>query len=235
MRGGAKVSVIIPALNEEASIGGVLAEIPVWVDQVLVVDNGSTDRTAAMARAAGACVLDQPERGYGAACLLGIEALGAPDGPDDVVVFLDGDHADSPGEMARLADLIVAGEADVVVGSRVRGSREPGALTPQARFGNWLACGLMRLLWGTRYTDLGPFRAIRHRELLGLGMRDRNYGWTVEMQVRAAQHGLATLEVPVSYRRRRVGRSKVSGTVRGVVGAGTKILGTILVLAMRGR
>jgi hypothetical protein len=231
MLGGARISVIIPALDEEASIGGVIEAIPPWVDEVVVVDNGSTDGTAGAAAVRGARVVHEPERGYGAACLRGIASLDSP----DVVVFLDGDGADDPDEMERLVRPIAAGDAELVVGSRVRGEREPGALTPQARFGNLLACGLMRLLWGTRYTDLGPFRAIGHDALLRLGMGDRDFGWTVEMQVRAAQQGLAAREVPVSYRRRRLGRSKVSGTLRGVWGAGTKILGTIALLALKER
>jgi glycosyltransferase involved in cell wall biosynthesis len=209
----------------------VIDDIPGWVDDVVVVDNGSADRTAEVARRRGARVVLEPERGYGAACLRGIAALGDA----DVVVFLDGDHADRPQEMDRLVDPIVAGRADLVVGSRVSGEREAGALTPQARFGNLLACSLIRLLHGVRYTDLGPFRAVRADALRRLAMCDRDYGWTVEMQVKAAQLGLPALEVPVSYRRRRIGRSKVSGTLRGVLGAGTKILGTIVALSLQPR
>ena len=222
MRGENRIAVIIPALNEEAAIPLVLAAIPPWVDEVVVVDNGSTDATPAVARELGARVVREPQRGYGAACLAGIEALQHP----DLVVFLDGDFSDHPEEMDRLVDPLAAHRADLVIGSRVLGHRQPGALTPQARFGNWLACLLIRLFWQVTYTDLGPFRAVRFSALGGLNMEDRNYGWTVEMQIKAAAQGLRVLEVPVSYRRR-VGQSKISGTIRGIVGAGTKILATI--------
>jgi glycosyltransferase involved in cell wall biosynthesis len=222
MRGNARLAVIIPALNEAAAIGRVLAAIPSWVDEVLVVDNGSTDATAAVARKQGARVIWEPQRGYGAACLAGINALATP----DIVVFLDGDYSDHPEEMDRLVDPLVENNADLVIGSRVLGQRQPGALTPQARFGNWLACLLIRLIWRVRYSDLGPFRAIGFPALQLLNMQDRDYGWTVEMQIKAAARHLRILEVPVSYRLR-VGQSKISGTLRGVVGAGTKILATI--------
>jgi glycosyltransferase involved in cell wall biosynthesis len=213
------VAVIIPALNEEAAIGGVVAAIPAWVDDIVVVDNGSSDATAAMARHRGARVIREPRRGYGAACLAGLAALTDP----DIIVFMDGDASDVPSEMALLVDPLIQNQADLVIGSRVLGAREPGALTPQARFGNWLACRLMYLFWGKKYTDLGPFRAIRRRALAALDMQDRDYGWTVEMQVKAVRRGLRVGEAPVSYRRR-VGVSKVSGTLRGAMGAGTKIL-----------
>jgi glycosyltransferase involved in cell wall biosynthesis len=222
MRGNARLAVIIPALNEAAAIGRVLAAIPGWVDEVLVVDNGSTDATAAVARKQGARVIWEPQRGYGAACLAGINALATP----DIVVFLDGDYSDHPEEMDRLVDPLVENNADLVIGSRVLGQRQPGALTPQARFGNWLACLLIRLIWRVRYSDLGPFRAIGFPALQLLNMQDRDYGWTVEMQIKAAARHLRILEVPVSYRPR-VGQSKISGTLRGVMGAGTKILATI--------
>ena len=219
VREGSKVAVIIPALNEEMAIRGVVAAIPAWVDDIIVVDNGSSDDTAAIAREAGARVIWEPQRGYGAACLVGIAALT----DSDIVVFMDGDGSDVPPEMTLLVDPLIQGQADLVIGSRVLGAREPGALTPQARFGNWLACRLMQLFWGQRYTDLGPFRAIRHRSLLALNMQDRDYGWTVEMQVKAVRRGLRVIEAPVSYRRR-LGTSTISGTWRGVMGAGVKIL-----------
>ena len=230
MREGHHIAVIMPALNEELSIGKVLDAIPDWVDDIIVADNGSTDKTAAVAAEHGARVIDARPRGYGSACLCAIAALDSP----DIVVFVDADFSDHPDEMDALVDPIVAGSTEMVIGSRVRGACEPGALTPQARFGNQLAGFLMRLFWGVRYTDLGPFRAIRYDTLMALGMRDPNYGWTVEMQIKAARHGIKATEVPVSYRRR-IGRSKVSGTVRGVIGASTKILATIFLAALQPR
>ncbi|WP_320178470.1 TIGR04282 family arsenosugar biosynthesis glycosyltransferase [Roseovarius pacificus] len=220
---GLRVSVVIPAYNEAGALGYVIDDIPPWADEVVVCDNGSTDGTAAVARSRGARVVEETERGYGAACLAALAALDNP----DVVVFLDGDHSDYPEQMDELLGPIAAGEAQLVVGSRVLGDCAPGALTPQARFGNWLATRLLRLFWGARYTDLGPFRAIRFDALQRIGMADRDYGWTIEMQVKAAILGVPATEVPVGYRKRRAGKSKVSGTVRGIWGAGTKILGTI--------
>ena len=217
-----QIAVVIPVINEAESIGKVLDAVPDWVDDIVVADNGSTDGTAAIAQAHGARVVLEPERGYGAACLCGIAALDAP----DIVVFLDGDYSDHPEEMPRLLDPIVDDRAALVIGSRVLGEHEAGALTPQAAFGNWLATRLIRFFWGVAHTDLGPFRAIRMDALAQLDMRDRDYGWTVEMQIKAALHGLRAAEVPVRYRKR-IGVSKVSGTVRGVCGAGFKILGWI--------
>ncbi len=219
MRNGQRVAVVIPALNEERAIGRVLAEIPSWVDRVVVADNGSTDRTADTARAGGAMVVAEPQLGYGAACLAGLKLVEGA----DVVVFLDGDYSDHPDEMAELVDPIMTGAADLVIGSRVLGEREAGSLTPQQRFGNWLATRLIRMIWGVPYTDLGPFRAIRATSLRQLAMADRTYGWTVEMQIKGAIAGLRSIEVPVRYRRR-IGVSKVSGTIKGTVMAGYKIL-----------
>lgn len=225
------VTVVIPALNEEDSLPLVLAAIPSEiVDEVIVVDNGSTDKTAEVARQGGARVVREDERGYGAACLAGLAAIERT----DVVVFLDGDFADDPGELGRVVAPILDGEADMVIGSRVLGAREPGALLPHARFGNWLAVSLIRLFWGQRFTDLGPFRAVRSSSLEGLNMRDRSFGWTVEMQIEAARQGLRCREVPVSYRRR-VGVSKISGTVRGTVMAGSIILWTVFKKLCQGR
>jgi glycosyltransferase involved in cell wall biosynthesis len=218
----AHIGIVIPALDEEQAIARVIADIPEWVDEVVVADNGSRDRTAEIARQAGARVVHERERGYGAACQAGIAALRDA----DIVVFLDGDHSDDPSELAALVGPIAEGRADFVIGSRVRGRAARGSLTPQQRFGNWLACRLIRRLWGVNYTDLGPFRAIRRKTLDALVMTDRKYGWTVEMQIKAARSGVKTLEVPVSYRRR-VGRSKISGTLRGSAKAGIGILGSI--------
>jgi glycosyltransferase involved in cell wall biosynthesis len=220
-----RIAVIIPALNEQQSIGKVIDAIPSWVDKVVVADNGSTDGTAEVARGHGAMVVHEPRRGYGAACLAGLAAIEQPNQPD-VIVFLDGDYSDYPQEMDRLLRPILQDEADLVIGSRVRGQAEPGSLTIPQRFGNALACGLIRLFTGVVFTDLGPFRAIRTSSLLALRMDDQDFGWTVQMQVRAARMGLRIVELPVSYRAR-VGKSKISGTMRGVVSAGTKILYTI--------
>jgi uncharacterized protein len=227
MRNGASVGVVIPALNEERSIGRVVSTIPDWVDDIVVGDNGSRDMTATIAEEAGARVILEPRRGYGSACLSALATLT----DIDVVVFLDGDFSDYPEEMSRLVDPIIRGDIDMVIGSRVLGKRESGALTPQAMFGNWLSCKLIRLFWNVEYSDLGPFRAISYKALKSIRMRDPDYGWTVEMQIKAARDGLRVTEVPVSYRRR-IGKSKVSGTVRGVVGAGVKILWTIFLAAV---
>ena len=226
MKKNHQISAIIPAINEEASIGKVIGDIPSWIDEIIVVDNGSTDKTVEIAKMGGARVIFEPERGYGAACLAGIASLQKA----DIVVFLDGDYSDFPEEMDQLVDPIIKNRADMVIGSRVAGNAEKGALTPQAIFGNWLSCKLIRLFWGVNYTDLGPFRAIRFDALRSLDMRDRNYGWTVEMQIKAAQRGIRELELPVRYRKR-IGVSKISGTLKGVAGAGSKILSTIFLSA----
>lgn len=217
--------VIIPAFNEARAIGQVIGDIPEGlVDEVVVVNNASTDETEANARAAGATVLTEPRQGYGYACLRGIEY--AKKREPEVIVFLDGDYSDHPEEMTRLVDPIAKGAADFVVGSRIRGDTEPGALLPQARVGNRLACTLMSAFWGAEYTDLGPFRAIRFSDLLALDMQDKTFGWTIEMQIKAVEAGLRIEEVPVSYRRR-VGVSKITGTLTGTVKASAKILWTI--------
>ena len=227
------VLVIIPAFNEARAIGQVIGDIPAaLVDEVVVVNNASTDETEANARAAGATVLREDRRGYGSACLRGI-AYARTRNPD-VVVFLDGDYSDHPDEMGALLAPILRDEADFVVGSRMRGAREPGAMLPQAVWGNRLACFLMRRIWGVHYTDLGPFRAIRFADLLALGMEDPTFGWTIEMQIKAAVAGLRIAEVPVSYRRR-VGVSKITGTIAGTVKASAKILWTIARYAVRSR
>ena len=219
------IAVVIPALNEECALPLVLGDIPRnLVAEVVVADNGSSDATAAVAHDAGACVVFEPDRGYGAACLRGLAHLAQRhEGPPDIVVFLDADYSDHPDEMPQLLRPILEDECDLVIGSRMTGQRESGAMPPQSVWGNRLACFLMRWLFGAGYTDLGPFRAIRWSALERLGMSDRNFGWTVEMQIKAVRFGLRIAEVPVSYRRR-IGASKISGTVRGTILAGSKIL-----------
>ena len=217
-------------MNEEQSIGRVVKDIPGDVQWVIVADNGSTDGTARAAREQGAQVVLEPRRGYGYACLAGIANL--PTGAE-IVVFMDGDYSDYPAELNDLVSAMVEHQADLVIGSRVLGEREKGSLTPQQRFGNWLSTRLIRLLFGFSYTDLGPFRAIRVDALRRLDMRDLTYGWTVEMQVKALQHRMKVVEVAVRYRKR-IGKSKVSGTVSGSVKAGAKILWTIGKLAVKG-
>jgi glycosyltransferase involved in cell wall biosynthesis len=221
------LDVIIPVLNEERSIAKVLGDLPAdMVRHTVVVDNGSTDGTARIAAEAGAVVITEPERGYGAACLAGIAHLRALSSPPDLIAFLDGDYSDRPEELERLVEALLRREADLVIGSRALGEREPGALLPQARFGNALAALLIRLLYGVRITDLGPFRVIRRQALESLGMQDRNFGWTVEMQVKAIRKRLKMVEEPVSYRKR-IGTSKITGTIGGSFRAGWKILATI--------
>ena len=216
------IVVIIPVLNEEDSIGLVLAHIPAGMAAaVIVVDNGSTDRTAAVAAEGGAVVVREPRRGYGVACLRGMAEAARFD--PDIIVFLDGDFSDYPEEMADLVRPIVEEGCDLVIGSRMLGRRAPGSMPVQAVIGNVLVPRIIRWLYGHRYTDLGPFRAIRYDRLLALEMADKDFGWTVEMQIKAAQQGYRTLDVPVSYRRR-VGISKITGTLSGAVRAGVKIL-----------
>lgn len=224
MRNGASVAVIIPALNEEAAIPGVIARIPAWVDRIIVVDNGSTDATTRAAIDAGARVVHEPRRGYGRACLAGIRELEPPNANADIIVFLDGDGSDFPEQMPDLVEPIANGVADMVIGSRTRGIMSVGAMTPPQRIGNALAPWLIGLLWGARFSDLGPFRAIRASSLRALRMDDTTFGWTVQMQIRAARARMTFLEVPVDYGRRKAGRSKISGTALGVIRAGAKIL-----------
>ena len=221
------VDVVIPALDEEASLPRVLADLPAGVvRRVVVADNGSADATAEVARNAGATVVHEPRRGYGSACLAALRHIRETPPHPDVVVFIDADYSDRPQELTALLAPIAGGSADLVIGSRTLGNREPGALLPQARIGNAIATTLIRWLHGARFTDLGPFRAIRWESLERMRMVDRDFGWTVEMQVKAARIGLRTTEVPVSYRRR-IGRSKITGTFLGSVRAGWKILVTI--------
>jgi glycosyltransferase involved in cell wall biosynthesis len=223
------VTVVIPAYNEQQSLPLVLRDLP-EVRQVIVANNGSTDRTAQVAAAAGAVVVTEPRKGYGAACLAGLSELRRlieqGDPAPRIVAFVDADYSDHPDQLSELIAPILAGEADFVLGSRLMGQREPGAMPPQSLYGNRLACWLMRVLFGAQYTDLGPFRAITYPDLCRLKMADTNFGWTVEMQIKASKAGLRTLEVPVRYRKR-IGVSKISGTVRGTIQAGSKILYTI--------
>lgn len=227
-----RIDVVIPAFNEETSVPLVLSAIPrPPVDRIVVVDNNSTDQTARVARDGGAITVREARPGYGSACLRGLAYLREHQ-PPDIVVFLDADFSDHPEELPDLVAPIQGGEADLVIGSRARGDREPGALLPQQRVGNLIACQMIRLLYRHRYTDLGPFRAIRWTSLESLQMSDPDFGWTAEMQVKALRRGLRTTEVPVSYRRR-VGVSKITGTLRGTVMAGYKIIATVLRYSIR--
>ena len=225
--GRPRVAVIIPALDEEETLPHVLADVPAWVHMVVVADNGSTDRTAEVARAAGAVVVREPEMGYGAACLAAIEHLRSLDEPPGVVVFIDGDGSDDPTEMALLVEPIVAGKADLVLGVRQGVGGDVGTILPHARFGNRLVLGLTEGLFGRRFEDLPPYRAISFDELLELEMDDRNWGWTLQMQLRAHRRGLRIHEVRVSHRRRARGESKISGSLTMSVRVGAKMFYTL--------
>lgn len=221
------VRVIIPALNEEKSIAKVINEIPkTIVKEIIVCDNGSKDRTRNKAKNAGATVLIESEKGYGASCLRGIDYINELNETTDIIVFLDGDYSDYPEEMNIVIAPILNKEAEMVIGSRALGLKEKGSLTPQQIFGNWLATKMLHLFYGVKFTDLGPFRAITLEALNKLNMVDRNYGWTVEMQIKAAKQHIKSVEVPVNYRNR-IGFSKVSGTVKGTIMAGYKIILTL--------
>lgn len=224
--------VIIPAFNEEKSIGLVLSDLPQEVDEVIVIDNGSTDETAAEAEKGGATVLYEPRKGYGFACLAGIEHLKPKANQGDIVVFLDGDYSDYPEELTALITPIQLQKALFVLGTRVTPQLEKGALTPQQRFGNALATKLMKWIYRSTFTDLGPFRAIEWKTLMQLNMNDKTYGWTVEMQLKVLKKAIPYLEVPVRYRPR-IGVSKVSGTVKGTLMAGYKILSWIFIFSLK--
>lgn len=221
------IDVIIPVFNEEHSVGHVVKDLPKdWVREIVVVNNGSIDATSEVAEEAGASVLDEPVKGYGKACLKGIEYLLEKYQPPAIVVFLDGDYSDHPEELPELVEPITHEDYDMIIGSRSLGNKEKGAMEPQAVFGNWLATRLLKTFYGYQFTDLGPFRAIKWQKLLDLEMADQDFGWTVEMQVKAAKRQLNCKEVPVSYRRR-IGVSKVTGTLKGTLMAGYKILWTL--------
>ncbi|WP_339611052.1 glycosyltransferase family 2 protein [uncultured Planktosalinus sp.] len=220
------IRVIIPAFNEEASIGKVISEIPEIVSEIIVVSNSSTDSTENVARAAGATVLSESQKGYGFACLKGMDYIARQATKPDIVVFLDGDYSDYPEELTKIVQPIMEDNIDLVIGARDKSLRKQGSMTFPQIFGNWLATNLMRLFFGARFTDLGPFRAIKYSKLLALQMEDKTYGWTVEMQLKALKRNYSYTEVPVHYKNR-IGVSKVSGTIKGAVMAGIKILGWI--------
>ena len=222
----AAVNVIIPALNESAAISKVIGDIPDFVQEIIVVDNGSTDTTAEMAKNAGATVLHESKKGYGYACLKGLDYLKNLDQKTDIVVFLDGDYSDYPEQISDVIAPITDNNMDFVLGSRKKNLSEKGAMQPQQRFGNWLATRLMTLFFNSKFTDLGPFRAIKYEVLNSLDMRDQTYGWTVEMQLKILKQKFTYCEIPVKYRNR-IGVSKVSGTLKGTIFAGVKILSWI--------
>ncbi len=220
------IKVIIPAYNEEGSIGKVIQEIPDIVDEIIVVNNNSTDGTDIIAKKAGATVLNEPRKGYGYACLKGMDYLANQEIKPEIVVFLDGDFSDYPQELTNIVKPIIEEDIDFVIGARVKHLREDHSMTTQQIFGNWLATRLMKLLFNARFTDLGPFRAIKYEKLVSLKMVDKTYGWTIEMQLKSIKQNLTYIEVPVKYKKR-IGISKVSGTIKGAIFAGLKILGWI--------
>ena len=217
------IKVIIPAYNEEDSIGKVITEIPSIVSEIVVVNNNSSDQTVAVAKDAGATVLDEVKKGYGYACLKGMQYIANQQEKPEIIVFLDGDYSDYPGELTKIIKPIIKDNKDLVIGARVPELREKDAVTPQQVFGNWLACSLMKLFFKATFTDLGPFRAIKYDKLLALNMSDKTYGWTVEMQLKALKNKYSYTEIPVHYKKR-IGVSKVSGTIKGSIFAGIKIL-----------
>lgn len=226
------INVIIPAFNEEDSIAHVIHEIPDIVSEVIVVSNNSTDNTDCVAQNAGATVLREERKGYGYACLKGMEYIASKDIKPDIVVFLDGDYSDYPSELTYIVSPIIDKDIDFVIGSRVKRLREPGSMTFPQIFGNWLATTLMKVFFRANYTDLGPFRAIKYNKLLALKMVDKTYGWTVEMQLKVLKKRYSYIEVPVQYKKR-IGVSKVSGTIKGAIFAGVKILSWIFKYSFR--
>jgi len=220
------IKVIIPAFNEQDSIGHVIGDIPKSVDEVIVVSNGSTDNTESVAAQAGATVLKGARKGYGYACLKGLDHIANSEPKPDIVVFLDGDYSDYPEQLTEIVQPIIDEDLDMVIGARDKHFRESGSMTKPQIFGNWLATSLMSLFFGAKFTDLGPFRAMKYNSLLALEMEDKTYGWTVEMQLKVLKKNMTYTEIPVKYRNR-IGVSKVSGTVKGAIFAGIKILGWI--------
>ncbi len=221
------IKVIIPAFNEEKAIANVIAEIPNGVDEIIVISNNSTDKTEEIAKNAGATVLLETKKGYGYACLKGMEYIANLKVKPDIVIFLDGDYSDYPEELTKLIEPILNQNIDFVIGARVSNLRESGSMTPQQVFGNWLATFLMKAFFKAKFTDLGPFRAIKYDKLLQLQMEDKTYGWTVEMQLKVLKQKMSYIEIPVRYKNR-IGVSKVSGTVKGTIMAGVKIIGWIM-------
>jgi glycosyltransferase involved in cell wall biosynthesis len=217
------IKVIIPAFNEQDSIGNVIEDIPNIVDEIIVVSNNSTDKTELNAKKAGATVLSETKKGYGYACLKGMDYISNQKQKPDIIVFLDGDYSDYPEQLTEIVSPILNDNIDFVIGARVQKFREAGSMTPQQVFGNWLATFLMKLFFGAKFSDLGPFRAIKYNKLLALQMEDKTYGWTVEMQLKVLKQKMSYIEIPVKYRNR-IGVSKVSGTVKGTIFAGIKIL-----------
>ncbi len=221
-----QIKVIIPAYNEQDSIASVIKDIPTIVDEIIVISNNSTDNTEENAKNAGATVLKENRKGYGYACLKGMDYIADQKNKPDIIVFLDGDYSDYPEQLTEIVAPIINNNIDFVIGARVKRLREHGSMTPQQVFGNWLATFLMKLFFGAKFTDLGPFRAIKYDKLLALNMEDKTYGWTVEMQLKALKQKFTYIEIPMKYRNR-IGVSKVSGTVKGSIMAGVKILGWI--------
>lgn len=228
----AEIKVIIPAVNEGDSIGKVVGELPKSVSEIIVVNNGSEDNTVENAKKAGATVLTENQRGYGYACLKGLDYVAKQSKQPDLIVFIDGDYSDYPEELDKVVAPILQDDVDFVVGARKKALREPGSMTPQQVFGNQLATFLMRLFFRAKFTDLGPFRAIKYEKLKELEMEDKTYGWTVEMQLKVLRKKMSYTEVPVRYKRR-IGVSKVSGTVKGTIFAGIKILGWIFKYSLK--
>ncbi|MDX1270288.1 glycosyltransferase family 2 protein [Bizionia paragorgiae] len=226
------IKVIIPAFNEQESIAHVINDIPSTVSEIIVVNNNSTDQTAFNAEQAGATVLTETNKGYGWACLKGMDYIAKQEQKPDIIVFMDGDYSDYPEELTKLVAPIISNGIDFVVGARVKAHRESNAMTPQQVFGNWLATTLMSLFFGATFTDLGPFRAIKYDKLLTLNMEDKTYGWTVEMQLKVLKQKLSYVEIPVRYKER-IGTSKVSGTLKGTILAGYKILGWIFKYSLK--